>query len=567
MAHVTKNSIEDRALAAIKRMKEHGRTALHLVEYLLEQIPEPLYELRELRELNLQGNQLRTWPTKLGRLQNLRQLDVRRNPLSSVADQPGLILDWPLYEKFRKQLSPENIAGLALDCQGEFPQQLYDLPNLEVLDFSVPHGRENAREYINGIDFTRFPRLRRLELFYCGLQRLPDCVAAIPNLVHLDLRGNPITAFPDQIASRGKLTRLYLHDMGLESVPRWVFRLNALVHLSLGHNCLRSLLGEVRHLRSLRFLDISHNPISELPASFARLEELTELVAENCSFAEFPRAVLEMQNLQHLWLGCSPITCISWTRNDQAIKHWCDREGTIRRLPAQLAKLERLEQIELDGQPITDPPKRVWSKGTRSIRDYFRKETEPREVYVSYAHGKGSESERIAEQLTDALTQRGIGVFRDKQAMKYRDSISEFTHQLGRGTRVLVILSQKYFRSEFCMSELLEINKTGAMRKRIFPVVLNDAGLHGSNRSQGDWVSHIAHWEQQKKRINEEVKRISVENMETLTNEARLYSEIARTIGSLITVLRDMNAPNADDLRSDFAGVVQQIISWLDKIE
>ncbi len=83
------------------------------------------------------------------------------------------------------------------------------------------------------------------------------------------------------------------------------------------------------------------------------------------------------------------------------------------------------------------------------------------EYYVSYAWNddtKGSpEREAIVDQLCADAEKRGISIIRDKTAMRYGDRISKFMKRIGRGDRIFIVLSDKYLKSAFCMSELLDI--------------------------------------------------------------------------------------------------------------
>jgi internalin A len=74
---------------------------------------------------------------------------------------------------------------------------------------------------------------------------------------------------------------------------------------------------------------------------------------------------------------------------------------------------------------------------------------------VSYAWTK--ESSDFVDQLCDRARIGGIDVIRDKTHLGLGERISKFMRRLGAGDRVFVILSEKYLRSPFCMSELLEV--------------------------------------------------------------------------------------------------------------
>lgn len=118
------------------------------------------------------------------------------------------------------------------------------------------------------------------------------------------------------------------------------------------------------------------------------------------------------------------------------------------------------------------------SEGMESGRKEVSETTsggEPPELFISYAWKADT---AIVDALNETLKGRDIRVTRDKDALRYKDSIGEFMRRLGRGTAVVVVLSEAYLRSHYCMYELLQIDKSRDLRERAFPIVLDDAGIH-----------------------------------------------------------------------------------------
>ena len=81
-------------------------------------------------------------------------------------------------------------------------------------------------------------------------------------------------------------------------------------------------------------------------------------------------------------------------------------------------------------------------------------------------------SEKIADKVGPVLRSKGITLIRDKQVLEFKGRIKAFMEQIGRGNAVVVIICDKYLKSENCMFELLEIAKNGDIYDRIFPIVL-----------------------------------------------------------------------------------------------
>ncbi|MFY9876153.1 MAG: TIR domain-containing protein, partial [Rhodomicrobium sp.] len=61
------------------------------------------------------------------------------------------------------------------------------------------------------------------------------------------------------------------------------------------------------------------------------------------------------------------------------------------------------------------------------------------------------------DQLCAAAEKKDIKIIRDKTAMRYGDHISKFMSRIAHGDRIFIVLSDKYLKSAYCMSELLDI--------------------------------------------------------------------------------------------------------------
>lgn len=164
-------------------------------------------------------------------------------------------------------------------------------------------------------------------------------------------------------------------------------------------------------------------------------------------------------------------------------------------------------------------------------------EPSPRkEVFVSYAWT--DESTAIVDKLQEAFQGRNIVLIRDKNEMRYKDSIRDFMRRIGRGKCIVVVLSKRYLESTSCMFELTEIADRGEIRDRVFPIVLDDAGIYeGRGR-----LRYIRYWERKKDGLDAEMKEVSGEYLQGIREELDLFAKIRGTIASIVDILGDMNA-------------------------
>lgn len=160
---------------------------------------------------------------------------------------------------------------------------------------------------------------------------------------------------------------------------------------------------------------------------------------------------------------------------------------------------------------------------------------EKREIFISYAWG--GESEEFVNKLDATFQTRGITIVRDKRDLGFKGRIKAFMEEIGRGNAVIVIVSEKYLKSENCMFELIQISKNGDFYDRIFPIVLENANIYkGAQR-----IKYIQHWDERISELDTAMRTVTSANLQGFREEIDLYVEIRATIAQLTNILKDMN--------------------------
>jgi TIR domain len=165
-------------------------------------------------------------------------------------------------------------------------------------------------------------------------------------------------------------------------------------------------------------------------------------------------------------------------------------------------------------------------------------------VYLSYAWGDSYETglsrEDIVDRLYDALLADGYPVRRDKMDLGYKGLISAFMQEIGRGDCIVVIISDKYLKSPFCMFELLEIYRHQEFHDRVFPIVLADARL----RTLADRLTYVAHWKAEPDHIKHLIEQVGIDVISASGSfqEYEKYREITHNADKLLTYLADINS-------------------------
>jgi len=229
--------------------------------------------------------------------------------------------------------------------------------------------------------------------------------------------------------------------------------------------------------------------------------------------------------------------------------------GTLKKFPITNQKKkpasrnkDLYEQLLDTIQGLEDVPKSTpkMSMGTAG--------TTNSEVFISYAWGGNSED--FVNKLDKALQSKGVTIIRDKRDLGFKGRIKAFMERIGRGKAVIVVVSEKYLKSENCMFELVQFSKNDRFYDRIFPIVLDSANIYKSTKR----IKYIQYWESQIVELEQALKTIGAANLQGFREDIDLYTEIRATIANLMNVLRDMNTLSQElHADSDFNDLFQAI--------
>jgi hypothetical protein len=150
----------------------------------------------------------------------------------------------------------------------------------------------------------------------------------------------------------------------------------------------------------------------------------------------------------------------------------------------------------------------------------------PSSVFVSYAWG--GDSETVVDRIEQAFQARGVRVVRDKKDAGYKSDIAAFMQRLSRGDQVIVVVSDRYLKSQFCMAELVGIADSSRSGddfvKRIYPVVLEDAQLFRPIER----LQYVRHWEKERDELDREMRSVDQNNLEGFRDDIDLRTHPQR---------------------------------------
>lgn len=180
----------------------------------------------------------------------------------------------------------------------------------------------------------------------------------------------------------------------------------------------------------------------------------------------------------------------------------------------------------------------------------------PREVYISYAWGDGSEEGKRRAQTVDglyaALAKDGFLPVRDKEAMRAGDLISAFIRQLTRADLVVTVISDKYLRSWYCMYEIYKIwqrcqSEAEAMIQRVVPIVLPEVRI-GNVRER---LPYLEHWAREAESLEALIRNPKIKPSAESWEEVRLVREFAHHVDEILVFLQDVLMPRKLEVHLD----------------
>jgi internalin A len=185
------------------------------------------------------------------------------------------------------------------------------------------------------------------------------------------------------------------------------------------------------------------------------------------------------------------------------------------------------------------------------------------DIFVSYAWGDDSSEDarkrtEIVDRLCETLEQDGWNILRDKTDMRSGDLISGFIKRIGLADHVIVVLSDKYLRSTYCMTELHYIYQRSLGEKEdflrwIIPMRLADARF-------GTWRDRVAfaeYWEAEFKAMEEKFRQLGTADFALY----RSMQEWHNRIGDMLAYVNDVLTPHGFDeiVKDDFAALRQML--------
>lgn len=220
--------------------------------------------------------------------------------------------------------------------------------------------------------------------------------------------------------------------------------------------------------------------------------------------------------------------------------------------------IERLKQLQAEektstGSPVTTPHERAHTPATRDDAD---------EVFISYSWRHDS-AVPMVDDLCAALENNGVNIVRDKTHIETGDRISQFIDRLGKGGCVIVVLSDPYLKSQYCMYELYRIYATASLDterflNRVIPLIHDEIKIGRPIER----IRYAAFWKRERDELDAAAREFGPDVMGHEDHKAlRRMSEFALFVSDMLAYLNDKCIPrNIDEVKADDFRVVCELV-------
>ncbi|WP_153799821.1 TIR domain-containing protein [Foetidibacter luteolus] len=198
-----------------------------------------------------------------------------------------------------------------------------------------------------------------------------------------------------------------------------------------------------------------------------------------------------------------------------------------------------------------------------AARLYAGRQTINRQVFFSYAWG--GEREKLIDALYESLkNEKDFTLVRDKVNLQYKGLISEFIKNIGKGNFVIIAISDKYLRSEYCMHELYELYRnsnldTAELLKKIYPLRVEDIDLNNPAVLQ----DYFTYWKNLEDHWRQLVNKHGADQQELRRVEAINFA-----LRDLLPFLDNINSLTTSQLaREDFAAIKRSVRARFSELE
>ncbi|KAK6962395.1 leucine-rich repeat and calponiny domain-containing protein 2-like isoform X1 [Biomphalaria glabrata] len=193
----------------------------------------------------------------------------------------------------------------------------------------------------------------------------------LSDTTHVDISRNRLTELPHEVCDYIHVERVNCYHNVIRSIPDAISQLQTLTHLNLSRNQLTVLPTALCLLNALEILSVSNNKLVSLPEEIGKLENLMDLDVSCNEISHLPLQIGDLTSLRCLNLRRNFLVELPFEISRLQLFKLDFSSNRIERIPIVFRKMETLEQLILDHNPLSSPPAYICTKGRQHIMKYL----------------------------------------------------------------------------------------------------------------------------------------------------------------------------------------------------
>lgn len=171
-----------------------------------------------------------------------------------------------------------------------------------------------------------------------------------------------------------------------------------------------------------------------------------------------------------------------------------------------------------------------------------------KEVFISYAWGDETVEGRLRSQVVDALYsalgEAGFLPVRDRDQIRPGEPISAFLRRLTRADLIVAVISDRYLRSFYCMTEIHGLwqrsqEDANLLAECLVPIILPEVNIEGLRTR----ASYVRYWREKRDELEKLFRELGPDLDPGSLRELHLVRDFAQNIDGILIFLQDVLMP------------------------
>jgi len=177
-------------------------------------------------------------------------------------------------------------------------------------------------------------------------------------------------------------------------------------------------------------------------------------------------------------------------------------------------------------------------------------------VFLSYSW----KDKKVADQIDSDLTQLQIDVVRDVRDVRYKDSISDFMGRIRTTDFAILLISDSYLKSQFCMTEVLHLLREREFEKKILPVTTGDPHIYDPKGRLG----YTAYWKAKKDELENELANHGAASVISAIGDLKVVGSIHADINEFIGYVSGVKHLTFEELKKEGYRTLLEAVGFSD---